>query len=128
VLFWVQTLFWTQLSFWVWSHLENLEKAAKEMARMISVEGHYMVITANPATYDARKGFYSSYEEQDGLIVGNFDLGDGKQLSNSTLYLHSREAIENALRVAGLEISNIESVGMLDDYPKGLYLVIDGKK
>ena len=52
------------MSFWVWSHLESPAKAAIEMARVLKPEGHFIIVTANPQTYDIRRSFYSTYEEK----------------------------------------------------------------
>lgn len=116
------------MSIWVWSHLENLELAAEEMERVLKSEGHFLIITANPDTYEERKTFYKSYEEKDGLLVGTFDLGEGKTLTDSTLYLHTREKIEEAIKRAGLIIDSIDEIGQTDTYKKGLYLAIQGHK
>jgi len=116
------------ISVWVWSHIENLEQAAKEMSRCLKSGGAFLIITAHPETYEERKTFYSSYTEKDGLLTGTFDLGNGKFLTNSTLYLHSKKRIENAIRAAGLVIDEIGKMGKAETSDKGLYLVIGGSK
>lgn len=116
------------MSIWVWSHLDDLNKAAKEMTRVIKPNGKYLVITANPETYDLRKTFYKKYKEKDGLLTGDFDLGDGKVLNNSTLYLHSIDNMKNALINAGLNIDNESRMGQDKENPQGLYVVFNGTK
>lgn len=117
-----------EISIWVWSHIENLERAAGEMFRTLRSGGKFLIITANPDTYEERRTFYKTYKEKDGLLVGDFDLGGGKVLTNSTLYLHSRGRIEKAIKDSGLRIDAIDSIGQLDHYPKGLYLAISGSR
>jgi ubiquinone/menaquinone biosynthesis C-methylase UbiE len=116
------------MSIWVWSHLKDLAQAAREMQRVLKTNGSFLIVTANPDTYEERKTFYTSYEEKDGLLTGTFDLENGKSLSNSTLYLHSREFIEKSIAEAGLEIDSLTHVGQLEKYLKGLYIAIKGHK
>lgn len=114
------------LSVWVWSHLDDLPKAAREMARILKPGGSWLIISAHPATYEARRSFYSSYEMVDGVLVGDFDLKNGKVLSNGTLYFHTQEEIERALADAGLEVRQVTSLGYVDVYPPGLYVALSG--
>lgn len=116
------------ISFWVWSHLASPLRAAAEMSRVLKPHGFCLIITANPETYDVRRGFYSRYEEKDGLIIGDFDLGDGRKLTNTTLYLHTIPDLYAALKGAGLVIEETKRAGMLDEYPAGLYLIISAMK
>lgn len=116
------------MSVWVWSHLEDLAKAAKEMHRILKPGGKFIIINANPDTYEDRKGFYSSYKIEGKLLVGNFDLGGGKELTGSTLYLHSRENMADALKAAHLVIDETVTLGYKKAYPDGLYIAISGHK
>lgn len=116
------------MSIWVWSHLEDLPKAAQEMHRILKPGGSYIMISANPDTYEDRKKFYSSYRIEVKLLVGNFDLGGGKELTDSTLYLHSREDMTEALEAAHLAIDETATLGHKETYPDGLYIAISGHK
>ncbi len=53
------------MSIWVWSHIENLNKAAKEMHRVLSSNGNFLIITANPDSYEERKTFYKDSTMKD---------------------------------------------------------------
>lgn len=116
------------MSIWVWSHLDNLESAAKEMYRILNAKGRFLIITANPETYDERKTFYKSYTIKDKLLTGIFDLGDGKVLTDTTLYLHTEDEIEESIKQAGFKINYIKRTGQSQSSDKGLYLVIEGSK
>lgn len=116
------------ISIWVWSYLEDLNLAAKEMFRILKSEGRFLIITANPETYEERKTFYKNYTIKGNLLKGTFDLGGGKVLSNTTLYLHSKDDIEKAIKQAGLKINSIKRMGQAKTSGKGLYLVIEGIK
>ena len=116
------------MSIWVWSHIKNLELAAKEMHRVLKPKGNFLIITANPETYNVRKKFYKFYKEKNGFLIGTFDLGNRKFLTNSTLYLHSNKRIEKAVKQSGLTIDSIKRISKGKSYEQGLYLVIQGHK
>ncbi len=116
------------MSIWVWSHIKNLELAAEEMWRVLKPEGNFLIVNANPETYNVRRTFYKSYKEKKGLLIGTFDLDNGKILTNSTLYLHSKKRIEDAVKKSGLTIDSIEKLSKAKDYKNGLYLAIQGHK
>ena len=113
---------------WVWSHLNNLKLAAKEMYRVLKAKGKFLIITANPETYEERKTFYKNYTIQDNLLTGTFDLGNGKILTDTTLYLYSKKEIEEAIKKAGFKINSVKKMGQAKSSDKGLYLVIEGSK
>ena len=116
------------ISLWVWSHLDNLQLAAKEMYRVLNTKGRFLIITANPETYEERKTFYKDYTTQGNLLTGTFDLGNGKTLTNTTLYLRSKKEIEESIKQAGLKINYVKRMGQAESSDKGLYLVIEGSK
>lgn len=116
------------MSIWVWSHLDNLKLAAKEMYRVLNSKGRFLIITANPETYEERKTFYSQYTIKGKLLTGTFDLGNCKALTNTTLYLHTKEEIEEAIKQAGLKINYVKRMGQAESSDKGLYLIIEGIK
>lgn len=116
------------LSVWVWSHLQDLQLAAREMSRILKPNGTFLIINANPATYPERKGFYKSYEIIEGVLVGDFDLGNDRVLSQGTLHFHSVQDMTDALRDAGLYVDSIHTLGHKDLYSDGLYVAINGLK
>lgn len=116
------------LSIWVWSHLEKLDKASKEMFRILKSEGRFLIITANPETYDERKGFYTDPKINGNLLTGDFELGEGKKLRQTTLYLHTVDEIKTAITNTGLIIASITRLGKENRNHKGLYLAIEGYK
>jgi len=116
------------MSIWVWSHIKNLDSAAKEMWRVLKPKGNFLIVTANPETYKTRKSFYKYYKEKNGLLTGVFDLGNGKVLTNTTLHLHSKKKIESVIKQAGLVVGSIRRIAKAKSYKQGLYLVIRGHK
>jgi ubiquinone/menaquinone biosynthesis C-methylase UbiE len=115
-------------SIWVWSHLADLKQAAKEMYRILKPGGHFLIITANPETYKIRKTFYKSFKEYNNYLVGTFDLGKGKILTNTTLYFHTKKKIVEAIKNSKLIIDKIDKLGLEDTYQDGLNISIMGHK
>ncbi len=118
----------TVVSIWVWSHLENLNSAASEAFRVLKPKGKFLMVTANPETHEERKTFYKHYKIEGNLLTGDFDLGDGKALTGTTLYLHTRDDIERAIKQVGFKIYNIKRMGQAETSDKGLYLAIESSK
>jgi ubiquinone/menaquinone biosynthesis C-methylase UbiE len=116
------------MSIWVWSHLENLKSASEEMFRVLKQNGRFLIITASPDTYEERKTFYKSYKIHGNKLVGTFDLGNGKALSDTTLYLHTKRDMKESITKAGLIIEKIEKLGQAETSDLGLYIVIEGYK
>lgn len=83
------------------------------MYRLLKKGGKFLIITAHPESYDERIHFYKKYKIKDNLLVGDFDLGNGKILSESTLYLHSENSILSYIKSTGLQITNIGKLGKL---------------
>lgn len=98
------------------------------MYRILEPSGKFLIITASPETYEERKTFYEKYEIKGDLLVGTFDLGAGKKLTDTTLYLHAKENILHAINNSGLVIDNIGQIGKAQTSDRGLYIVIEGHK
>jgi malonyl-CoA O-methyltransferase len=111
------------LSITTWFHLADLDKASRELARVLRPDGKCMIITPNPAAYDLWESFYSDTEKEGNMLVGkvqillNPEAGEDKfefsQLSRNTLYLHTLEEIINPLKAHGIEIDGVEEMGEL---------------
>lgn len=87
----------------VWHLLEEKEKAASELSRVLREDGHFMIVAANPAVYDEWTKTYSS-GTSDGLrFEGRTRQQDGSE-SVDVLYLHSYEQIVATLQSAHLEV------------------------
>lgn len=116
------------VSIWVWSHIENLQKATQEMARILESNWRFLIVTAHPETYDIRKWFYSKYKVEWKLLTWNFDLWSDLELSDTTLWLHSQEEMMDAIFWAWLEIDFIGKMWINPDNLKWLYIVLEWHK
>jgi ubiquinone/menaquinone biosynthesis C-methylase UbiE len=98
----------------VWFHIEDLEGAAQEMARVLKPSGQFVIITANPAAEKKWESFYQEGTDDGKRIVGKIDLAVSP-LSRSTFYRHSREEIIGALTAAGLKVEEETTFRKSDD-------------
>lgn len=89
----------------VWHLIEDLEKAATELSRVLKPHGNFLIITANPLDYTAWKNPYISTKLEGKCLEGEILLPDNTKLKD-LLYLHSLEELMNSLERAGLKIQN----------------------
>jgi ubiquinone/menaquinone biosynthesis C-methylase UbiE len=93
----------------VWHLLHDTQRAACELSRVLSDQGRFLIITANPSTYDLWTGMYTN-PVLDGIkLIGTYEGAEGTSLQTDTLYLHSLDQIKDALGGAGLVIEEIET-------------------
>jgi SAM-dependent methyltransferase len=92
----------------VWHLLEDVEKASRELARVLAPKGHFALSTANPASYPAWIALY-----EDAALVGTRLDGrmrlEGQPPSRDVLHLHPVEKILGALEGAGLVVKKTET-------------------
>jgi len=89
----------------VWHLLEDKPKAAREMSRVVKQGGHFMIVAANPATYDEWIKTYSSGTQHGYRFEGQMRHDDGSE-STDVLYLHSLDEIIASLQLADFEIES----------------------
>jgi SAM-dependent methyltransferase len=109
----------------VWHLLGDKPRAARELARVLRQDGRFLLITANPASYDAWTEPYEDSIREGARFEGSLRLGDDSW-SRETLYLHSLEEILGSLRAAGLRIEETRSFRFAEKAPQGLHLLIQG--
>ena len=88
----------------VWHLLEDSDRAASEVARVLKPSGSVLLIMADPSAYSA---WTTHYEEKkvDGVrFEGTSRRADGSVLTD-VLYLRSKEDISEGLEAAGLKIT-----------------------
>jgi ubiquinone/menaquinone biosynthesis C-methylase UbiE len=121
----------------VWFHLENLSKASEELSRTLSNGGRFMIVTADPDSYDIWNTHYSNANR-----VGKKIVGTAKVLLNpdeaihayasmdrNTFYRHSIDEILGPLSSNGLNIDEITKIGLLPvNKGKTLFIKILGHK
>jgi SAM-dependent methyltransferase len=112
----------------VWFHLEDLETASREMARILEPGGSFLVSTANPNAYATWEGLYFDYTKDSKKIDGKVNIPINP-LSRNTMYLHTLEQIKDALVASGFKIENTQVFGFDEKFGNtALFINIVGKK
>lgn len=110
----------------VWHLLEDLEKAASELSRVLFEGGQFLIITANPESYPAWMSLYPDAKITGKKLEGTMQLGDAQ--SRDVLYLYSFEEIKESFRMAGLIIEKTETFLPAKNFEMNLLITIQGKK
>jgi len=106
-------------------HLGDLVKASSELFRVLRGGGKFLIVTANPNSYDAWKSFYDNPSEGDGYFEGKVNT-PVVPLSKNIFYTHTLENIEKSIERAGLKTQNIKELADGDE--KVLFISIGGEK
>ena len=94
----------------VWFHLQDLDAAAQEVARVLKSGGKVMIVTSNPEKDHVWESFFDG-ERVGNLLHGSVRLPAGT-VSKNTFYLHSEDDVVSSLRKAGLSVLSIEKFGV----------------
>ncbi len=109
-------------------HLEDLEKASREMSRILKTHGKFLIISANPEAYEVWESFYELPQKEGKKLVGKINI-PVNSLSKNIMYQHSFEEIQSALKNERLEITSVKYMGLkLEERPKSIFIVIEGNK
>jgi len=112
----------------VWFHLENVDKASKELARILKSGGRFLIITANPNDYKTWESFYFDHDQDEKKIIGKVNV-PVNPMSKSIFYKHSLDDITEALNKAGLKIDKVKGFAHMDEqHEAGLFIEIEGFK
>ena len=109
----------------VWFHLEDLDKASKELARVLKTNGRFFIITANPNAEEAWESFYFDYQRDSKKITGKVNV-PVNPISKSVYYQHTQEEILRALTDNGLEVEQVNEFGLVDG--KNIFCSFEGQK
>jgi SAM-dependent methyltransferase len=109
----------------VWHLLENISKASEQMKRVLKPGGSFLIITANPESYDIWRGQYAESELVGKKLSGVVRFVDKPDLKD-TLYLHTLEDMQKSLASAGLRVDGISTFREVQG--QAVYLEIHGKR
>jgi len=99
----------------VWFHLQDLNTASKELARVLLPNGKFFICTANPDAYGVWQQMFDSDAKVDEKII------DGKvnipvnPLSRNLFFKHSMEETLDAFTNNGLIVDKTETSGVLNE-------------
>lgn len=110
----------------VWFHLENLEAASKELARVLRPGGAFFIHTADEGALDIWKTFYKDARIEGKKVTGKVE-GPGIYQTTNIFYGHRNEEVIDVLNRAGLTVSSVTTLGALPS-GKALFIVIEGVK
>ncbi len=111
----------------VWHLLKDLQLAVTELSRVLTVNGNFMIITANPGAYSTWKSLYSDFKLNGNRLEGTMLLQGVK--SHDTLYLHTIEDIHQSLQSAGLVVDDVVTFRpSMQGTKEHMFISIQGKK
>ncbi len=94
-------------SLMVWHLLEDINKAAKELSRVLANAGEFLIVTANPLAINCWKDFYPDASIIGKKLEGTMQIKDLK--SKDTIYFHTVYDLEHSFHREGLQILKIEN-------------------
>lgn len=109
----------------VWFHLENIDKAAAEMGRVLKDDGKFLIVTASEIGYHLWDCSYAYYKKEGIKIEGKLTLPSG-DLSRHITYLHPQDKIMKSLNEYGLRVDKVETFDTV--IRKDMFQVIYGHK
>jgi ubiquinone/menaquinone biosynthesis C-methylase UbiE len=121
----------------VWFHLENLSKASEELSRVLSDGGRFMIVTADPDSYDLWDTHYSNTSKEGKKVVGSAKVllnpddtvHKYARMDRNTFYRHSIDEIMAPLNNNGLKVDEIVKMGILPIHNgRNLFITIVGHK
>lgn len=107
--------------------LGDLKSSMYELSRALKDGGHFLIITANPASYSSWKALYTETKIDGQRLDGKFKSQDGSDLWE-TLYLHSYDQIVKSLYSCDLIVRKEVVFRKPEDSEHGIYLALSGQK
>jgi hypothetical protein len=113
----------------VWRHLSDLDRAGRELSRVLMPDGKLLIITANPGGYSEWESMHFGGERTVEKITGGFHLPEGIDLPEHVLFTHQLSDLTESLQRAGLAVQNMEALGR-GSYERGedWFIAIQGCK
>jgi SAM-dependent methyltransferase len=105
----------------VWHLLDDLQKAAAEVSRVLLTGGSFLVVTANPDAYSIWKKAYTESKMDGQRFEGKIQLQD-QSIVTEVLYLTPLRNVLRSLQLANLKVSKTET------FRSDRYIWIQGKK
>jgi SAM-dependent methyltransferase len=111
----------------VWHLLGNLRLANQELSRVLRPGGHFLIITANPSSYTAWKGFYKHFKMDGNRLEGTMQLTE-KRESHDVLFLYEEKELMNSLLEVGLTIEASQTFRQSSKDKTDMLIAIEGRK
>lgn len=109
----------------VWFHLEDLDKASSELARILKPGGRFLIVTANPNAEQTWESFYFDHEKTGKKVTGKINVPINP-MSKSIYYQHTQEEILSALQSNGPIVERVDDYGSVNG--ANIFFSVEGKK
>lgn len=106
-------------------HLENMDRAIREMSRVLKSGGRFFLNTVNFDAIEVWKAFYTNAVIDEKKIRGSIPT-PGRSLSLNTLYFQPNETIEQLLAAHGLHIDRLTKTG--EKNGQAPFITFEGRK
>lgn len=94
----------------VWFHVEDLDSAHAEVARILKSGGELLIFTSNPATKSMWESWFDKPKIDGKRIEGKVYVPGG-HMDTNILYIHSLEEITGSLKRNDFEIISTKEIG-----------------
>ena len=112
----------------VWFHLDDLKTASEELARVLKTDGKFLIITANPDSYDVWRSMYFDATEDEKKIDGKVKV-PVNPMSRNIFYKHAFGEIISGLTDKGLVVDKVENMGFVSSFSdRPIFICITGHK
>lgn len=116
----------------VWFHIKDLDKAHKEIYRILKTNAEFLIITANPNANHIWESWFENPQKDGKRIEGKIKMQD-KFLSKNILFLHTEQEIIDSLKNCNFSIESIKKFGFGKEGPgvhrdEGVWMAITAIK
>ncbi len=112
----------------VWFHVADLDKAHKEVGRILKQNGKLLIVTSNPEEKSMWESFFENPSVKGKKIEGKIFVPGG-MMSHNVLYVHTKEEIIESLKANGFSVDSFEEMGFGDGTrEQGLFSAIHATK
>ncbi len=109
----------------VWFHLADIDKASKELYRVLKSGGKFWIHTVNSDEVDTWLSLYINLEIKKNKATGEA-IVPVNNLSKNTYYFHTNEQVVETLEKYGLLVNKIKKLGKIKG--KKMFIIIEGHK
>ncbi len=109
----------------VWFHLADIDKASKELCRVLKSGGKFWIHTVNSDEVATWLSLYINLEIDKNKAIGEA-IVPVNNLSRNTYYFHTNEQVIEALEKYGLVVNKIKKLGEIKG--KNVFVVFEGHK
>jgi SAM-dependent methyltransferase len=94
----------------VWFHIENLDKAHKEVSRILKIDGELLIVTSNSQRHSIWESAFVNPLREGKKIDGMVVLPSG-YMTRNIFYLHEESEIIESLERNGFSVKSIDKLG-----------------